>query len=113
VANKQERKMTFRAIALGTALLAASVPALSTSAEAQRWGWRGGWGWGWGGLGLGFAAGALIGSALAAPYYGYGYYAPNYYYRYGYTQPYYGYAQPYYGYYGYAPAYGYGPAYYR
>lgn len=62
--------------------------------------WRGGgWGWGLGGL----AAGAIIGSAIAAgsPY---GYYGG----------PYYGYGYPGYGY-GYAPAYygyGYGPAYY-
>jgi hypothetical protein len=32
-----------------------------------RWGW-GGRGWGWG-LGGGLAAGAIIGGALAAPYY--------------------------------------------
>lgn len=49
-----------------------------TPADAQ---WRhrhgGGWG-GWRGPGIGFAAGALIGGALAArPYYGYG---PGYYY---------------------------------
>jgi len=58
--------------------------------ESVRWGgWHGGWGgwhggwrggWGWGG----FAAGAIVGSALAAPYYygGYypygGYYSPPY-----------------------------------
>jgi len=51
--------------------------AVATSAPAQAW-HRGGWGWGWG-LG-GFAAGAVVGSALAAPYYNpygyYGYYAP-------------------------------------
>jgi hypothetical protein len=29
-------------------------------------------GWGWGGVGAGFVAGAIIGSALTAPYYGYG-----------------------------------------
>lgn len=53
------------------------------------WGWRGrGWGWG---VGAGFATGAIIGGALAAPYY------------YGYPYPYYGY--PYYP----APAYYYGP----
>ena len=36
------------------------------------WG-HGGWGhggWGWGGVGLGLATGALIGAAIAAPYYG-------------------------------------------
>jgi hypothetical protein len=40
-------------------------------------GWHGGWGrgWGWGG----FAAGAVIGSALAAPYYYGGYYPYGYY----------------------------------
>lgn len=93
--------MKLRALALGTALLAATVPSLSSSAEAAPWGWHGGWGgwhggwhggWGWGGVGLGLAAGAIIGSALATPYYGYGYYEPGYYY-----------APPYYGY-GYAPA---------
>jgi len=30
-------------------------------------------GWGWGGVGAGFVAGAVIGSALASPYYGYRY----------------------------------------
>jgi hypothetical protein len=65
-----------------TALVAAATiggAALATSAPANAW--RGGWGWGWG-LG-GFAAGAIVGSALAAPYY----YAP-------------------YGYYGRRPAFG-------
>ena len=64
-----------------TALLAATtlgVAALPSSAEA-RWGW----GWGWGG-GVGLAAGAIIGGALARPYYpyygyGYGYGYPAYY----------------------------------
>ena len=60
-----------------TALVAAAIiggAALATSAPANAW--RGGWGWGWG-LG-GFAAGAIVGSALAAPYYyaPYGYYDP-------------------------------------
>ena len=58
------------------------------------WGWRGrGWGWGFGG---GLAAGALIGGALAAPYY-YGggpYYGDAYYADPGYADPGY-YAQPY------------------
>jgi hypothetical protein len=81
-----------------TALLAAATigaVALPSSAEA-RWGW----GWGWGGFGVGLATGAIIGGALARPYYpyyGYGYYAPAYYYP-----PYYGYYAPrYYGYYPY------------
>jgi len=75
-----------------TVLVAAATlvgAAVATSGSAQaRWGgyggWRGGgWGWGWGAGG--FVAGALVGSALAAPYYyPYGYYG------------YYG-AYPYYG----------------
>ncbi len=64
-----------------------AVAAVATSGPALAW--RGGWGgwhggWGWGGPAIGFAAGALVGSALAAPYYG-------------------GYGYPYGGYYGYAP----------
>lgn len=60
------------------------------------WG-HGGWGhggWGWGGVGLGLAAGAVVGAALAAPYY----YGDPYAYDYGYPVDYD------YGYYGYAPA---------
>ena len=56
------------------------------------WGWRGGgWrgGWGWGPA-AGFATGALIGGALARPYYGYPY---GYGYGYGYPA-YYGYGYP-------------------
>ena len=81
-----------------------------TPAEAQGYGYRG-WGYGGWGLGLGvLAAGAVIGSALASPYYGYspGYsygYAPGY--SYGYAPGYsYGYAPGYS--YGYAPGYNYG-----
>jgi len=37
-------------------------------------------GWGWRGAGAGFVAGAIIGGALAAPYYGYGYGYPGPYY---------------------------------
>lgn len=45
--------------------------AVPSTVETVRWGgWHGGWGWGWGG----FAAGAIIGSALTAPYYYGGYY---------------------------------------
>jgi hypothetical protein len=78
--------------------------------EAVQWrrGW-GGWG-GWGGIGVGLAAGAIIGGAIAASTYGYGYGYPGYY---GY-----GYAPAYYGGYGYGPVsgnwggYAYAPAYY-
>jgi BA14K-like protein len=75
-------------------------PALKNAApgavENVRWGR--GWGWGLGG----FAAGAIIGSAIAAPYYYGGYYPYAYPYpaypAYGYPPP----PPPYYG----APAYG-------
>jgi hypothetical protein len=66
-----------------TALVAAAtigVAALAASAPAQAWR-GGGWGWGWG-LG-GFAAGAIVGSALAAPYY----YPPYAYGPYPYAPP--------------------------
>jgi len=67
-----------------------------------------------GGFGVGLAAGALIGGALAAPYYGgyYGYGYPAYGYGYGYGYPAYGYGGYGYGYpaYGYS-SYGYAPAY--
>src|SRR5690349_3672433 len=89
-------------------LLAANAP---NTAEARGFGMHGGFGhvggwghggWGhgglgWGGIGLGLATGALVGAALATPYYGYGY-------PYGYD--YYGYdAYPVAYDYGYAPAY--------
>jgi hypothetical protein len=59
--------------------------AVPASVEIVQWrrGWGGGgWGyrrgWGWGGVGAGFVAGAVIGSALASPYYGYDpYYYPG------------------------------------
>jgi hypothetical protein len=78
------------ALAIGTAALATS-----STADARwgggGWGWRGGgWGWRGGGWGWGgpFVAGAIVGGALAAPYwYGYGGYGP--YYPYG-AYPYYG-----------------------
>src|SRR5262249_14831926 len=96
----EPRMKLLRTTALSAALMTAAVPSLTTPANA--WGWRGGWGWG--GVGLGLAAGALIGSAIAASsygYYGYGY--P--YYGYGYGYPAYGYGYPAYG-------YGYGTGYY-
>ncbi len=81
--------------------------AATSNIETVRWGGRGwgwggrGWGRGWGwGLGGGLAAGAIIGGALAAPYYyGGGYYGGPYYYGGG----------PYYA----APAYEADPGYYE
>ena len=55
-----------RTAVLGTALLAAAVPALPSSADAAWWGRGWGGGWGWGGVGAGLAAGAIIGTAIAA-----------------------------------------------
>ena len=108
-----------RTTALAAALAASSLPALPLSAQAAPWGWHGGWGggwggWGWGlgGFGVGLAAG-LIGSALATPYYGYGYGYPAYPYYPAYTSyPNYGYYPGYASYpgYSYYPNYGYGYA---
>jgi hypothetical protein len=66
-------------VLVAAATIAGAAVATSAPAEAR---WGGGWGWGLGG----FAAGAIVGSALAAPYH-YGGYGP-----YGYYAPY-----PYYG----------------
>ena len=74
---------------------AALQKAVPSQVEHVRWGGRG-WGWGVGG---GFVAGAIIGGALAAPYY----YGPGPYYYGG--GPYYYGGGPYYP----APAYGPGP----
>jgi BA14K-like protein len=66
-------------IADGMALRNAAPAAVET--VQWRRGWRGGGGgWGWRGAGAGFVAGAIIGGALAAPYYGYGYGYPGPYY---------------------------------
>jgi hypothetical protein len=74
--------------AIGTAALATSSTADARWGGGYGWhggyGWRGGWGWGPGP----FIAGAVIGGALAAPYYGYGY---GRYYPYGPYSSYYGY----------------------
>jgi hypothetical protein len=70
--------------------------AASAAVQTVQWrggehrGWGGGRGW-WGGPAAGFAAGAIIGGAVAAsrPWYGYDY-APGYY-SYGYDPGYYDY----------------------
>jgi hypothetical protein len=111
------------AMSLGVPAIAAPVAPLSAAAkpmaqesdlvQVRFGGWHGGGGgWhGWGGWhgGRGFPAGALagalIGAAIAAPYYGGGYY-PYYDDDYGYPALPYGYPAHYYGYdYGYAPGY--------
>jgi hypothetical protein len=78
--------------------LAAAAIATPSTADAR---WRGrGWGLALGG----FALGAVVGSAIARPYYEYGYpaysygYPPYGYGSYGYPAYSYGYARPYYGY---------------
>ena len=103
-----------------TSPVSKSATANANTLEVRYGGWHGGWGgWrgGWGGWGWGLGAGALVGAAIAAPYY-YGGYAPYYYgspypYYYGYPGYYAGYYQPY----GYGPYwrnryYGYHRAYY-
>ena len=112
--------MKLRTATLAAVLLTASIPNLPTTAQARPFGFHGGFGggwghggwghggWGWGGAEVGLAAGALVGAALAAPYYGgYGY-APIYGDDYGYAPVYsddYGYAPVYSDDYGYAPVY--------
>ena len=51
--------------------------AVPTTVELVYWRRRG---YGYGGVGAGFIAGAIIGGAIAAPYYGYGYGPGPYYY---------------------------------
>jgi BA14K-like protein len=102
--------MTAASIAAGVASLptsASAAPVLDplalknaavTDVETVRW-----WGWGWG-VGAGLLGGAIIGGALAAPYYyGYGPYYPG-----PYAYPYGPYPAPVYGP-AYAPVPGYGP----
>jgi hypothetical protein len=85
---------------VAAASISAAALAMSSPANAAGWGhggWGGGWhGGGWGGgwrggywgPGAGFVAGALIGGALAAPYYYGGYGGYPYGYGYGYGSPY-------------------------
>src|SRR5262245_62712292 len=86
------------AVALAATIAVAAVAA-PTAAEARR-------GW-WIGPAIGgFAAAAIIGSAFARPYYGYGGYYGGYYHGYYAAPAYYGYAAPSY-YSSYAPQPGY------
>lgn len=71
------------ALAIGAMAVATSTTADARWYGGGGWGWRGG-GWGWGAP---FVAGAIVGGALAAPYYYGGYYG---YYPYG-SYPYYPY----------------------
>jgi len=83
----------------GVALQKAAPNQVASEVQTVRWGGHWGRGRGWG-IGGGFIAGAIIGGALAAPYY----YGPGPYY---YGGPYYYAPGPYYpapGYYGPAPA---------
>jgi hypothetical protein len=92
------------AVPLGASL--ALRDAATPMVETVQWRRRG-----WGGFGVGLAAGAIVGAALTAPYYRYGYYGYGYpAYSYGYPAYSYGYPAYSYGY----PAYSYGyyPAYY-
>ena len=75
--------------------------AKTTAIEQVAWRGRG-----WGGWGPAFAAGAVVGGAIAAtqPWYGYDYYGPGY----GYTAPGYAYTAPDYEDYAYAPGPSYG-----
>ena len=118
------------AMSLGVPAIAAPVTSLSAAAkpmaqesnlvQVRFGGWHGGWG-GWHGRGgwhggrgfpAGALAGALIGAAIAVPYYGGGYY-PYYDDDYGYPALPYGYPAHYYGYApGYYPDYGDTPGYY-
>ena len=88
--------MKLRVLALGTALLAATVVSISSPVGATSWnwrapGWHSGWhaglgprwnkgGWELGGAGYGFAAGVIVGNAIVTPY---GYFNGGYW-RYGY-----------------------------
>src|SRR5262245_10062 len=96
-ARKHPMKRSLTALVLAGSLAAATI-AMPTDAQARR---LRGWGWGVGA----FAIGALVGAALARPYYARSYYYyPGYY---GYAYPAYGYAYPAYSYGYYGGPYGY------
>jgi len=86
-AGKHPMKRSLIALGLAGSLAIATI-ATPTDAHA-RWGRGRTWGWGFGA----FALGAVVGAALARPYYARSYYYPAYY---GYAYP----AYPYAGYYG-------------
>lgn len=71
--------MKYKVLAGVMAVAIAGTAMLAPTEASARWR-RGGWGWGAGAAG--FAAGAIIGGALASPYYygggPYGYYGPGY-----------------------------------
>jgi hypothetical protein len=82
----QYRKSAITAVAALATALAIATPA---SAAWRGGGWHHGGGWRGAGIGLGFATGAIVGSALAAPYYrGYGYGYGPYAYDDGYDEVY-------------------------
>src|SRR5262245_59343164 len=85
-------KRSLTALVLAGSLATATI-AMPTDAHARQ---LRGWGWGVGA----FAIGALVGAALARPYYRSYYYYPGYSYGYAYPAYSYGYAYPAYGYYG-------------
>jgi hypothetical protein len=101
--------MSKRTLSLWVAMAAASIAAVSNVASAAPFAgplaiknaagadiervWGRGFGWG---VGAGFLGGAIVGGALAAPYYRYGYgYTYPYPYPYRYYGPYVGYGYPY------------------
>jgi hypothetical protein len=65
-----------------SAAIGVAVVGSSGAAQARWGGWHGGW-WGPGPVVGGLLAGAIIGTALAAPHYPYGYYGPYPYGPYG------------------------------
>ena len=113
--NVRAALLVIGAMSLGAPAVAAPLTSLSAAAnpvapksdlvQVRYGGWHGGRGFPAGAL-----AGALIGGAIAAPYYGGGY-SPYYDDAYGYAVAPYGDPAPYYS--DPPPYYGYGPRYYR